>query len=409
MESPLELLHLLETHEAAFSESAPRYTSFLESRKARAASALSSAPAATPTAAPAAARAPITARELLLESARVAPGDSGGATRASFPELTNDPSLFRVPLLAAGAVWDSMKAMATVDGASAGALRVEPFIARLPGYSADAARGCNTLVIRAEYFSLPDDRAWAAVSIGTVAAGMEPVTALASDVLAHVALRVDPDRKGAGGLRYRYTQAFKTRGAWDSARSAALVLSPATWPFERNKPFFLRITLDSRGVFSYVDGKALAFTRYPSGSAWLPSEDPNLHVMLPVAGDAAEKTSWRVLGAWWGHCSVDEKGHALADREASRAASAPQLRRELVKAEIYVTGLRPGTSTEDVREAFSRFSPLDVRVEASGAAATVRLAETMDIAAVVAQTDRRTAVLGATVNVRQSERVVTIA
>ncbi len=413
LESSLDLLALLEEHEAAFAESAPRYAALLAARAARgtAAAAPAGAGGAGAGAAPAAARAPTTARELLAESARAAA--AGGATRAAYPELANDPALFRVPLLAAGAVWDSMRAMSSGTGAGAGAgageLRVEPFIAKLPRYSADAAHGCNTLVLRAEYSALPDERAYAAVSIGGVEPGAEPVAALAADVRAHVSLRVDPDRRGAGGLRHRYTQAFKTRGTWDSARAASLALSPATWPVEKGRPFFLRITLDARGVFSYVDGRAMAFTRHPSGEAWLPAADPNLHVILPVAGDAAEKSTWRVLGAWWGHCAVDGKGHALADRDDARAAAAgPATRRELVPDEVYVTGLRPGTAADDVRDAFARFGALDARVDASGAAATLRLPPGTDVAAVVAATDRRAAVLGTTVNVRQSERVVAV-
>jgi len=110
---------------------------------------------------------------------------------------------------------------------------------------------------------------------------------------------------------------------------------------------------------------------------------------------------------WWGHCAVDAAGAALAAADAAKAAKAPRTRREPVPDELYVTGLRPETAADDVREAFALHGPVDVRVEGAGAA-VVRLAPGSDVAAVVAATDRRTAVLGVTVNVVQSQRVVAL-
>jgi hypothetical protein len=64
-------------------------------------------------------------------------------------------------------------------------------------------------------------------------------------------------------------QAFKQGGRWDQACAASKVFSsPTQWPFRENKPFWLRVTLDARGAFSYVDGRAYAFTPHP------PSWDP---------------------------------------------------------------------------------------------------------------------------------------
>lgn len=298
--------------------------------------------------------------------------------------------------------WDSMRAIAA--GAGGGASRVEPFIARLPYYSPDPAAGCNTLVLRAEYSALADERVFIAVSIGSVTAG-DAVSAMAHEQLMHVVLRIDPgkadpSRPGSGeALRYRCTQASKSHGHWNMASASRPSVQP--WPLRAGVPFWLRLTLQPRGCFSYLNGRALAFTRHASGGAWTPSADPALHVLLPVAGDAGEKPTWRVHGAWWGHCAVDGEGEALAAASAARAAPAPAL--ALAAGEVYVTGLPPGASAADVRAAFAHWGA-QAATEPVGAASTVRLADAAPaaVARVVAEADRRVTVLGVTVSVTQA-------
>lgn len=403
----VDILDMIDEHERASILLFPAYAALIE-RRASAASV--SAARATPSVVggvgavvvPAAIpRGVFSARDLLSESAALVTSAST-TTRANYPELSGDPALFRCPLLASGAVWDSMRA---VGGAGGAALRVEPMIARLPKFSTDAAKGFNTLTIRGEYLMLPDERAYVGVSIGQVAPGADPSTALATDVVAHVCLRVDPGTRGAPLLQ-RYLQSVKSAGRWNKELSILTRHTAKSWPVEESRPFFLRITLDARGVFSYIDGKAQAFTRH-SGGDWSPLVDPGLHMMLPVAGDAGEKVSWKVLGAWWGWCAVDAAGAALAQTYLARTASQPVTKREAIPDELYVTGLREGTTDEDVREAFKSLDPRDVKM-VGGSAASVLLQPGSDLAAAVAQTDRRVAVLGATVNVVQAQRIVNV-
>jgi hypothetical protein len=245
------------------------------------------------------------------------------------------------------------------------------------------------------------------------AAGADPVAALSSDVRLHVAVRVDPPKGGGGGgggatARRRFLQAYKARGLWDSASSVTLTLNEGAWPFEAGKPFFLRLTLDPRGCFTYVNGRAMAFTRHPSAGAWAPAADPRLHVMLPVAGDAGEKATWRVLGAWWGHCAPDREGLRLMEAAAAAAAAAPKMRLEAVPGEVYVTGLRPGTLAANVAAAFAHWGVTDVRLEPKGGAAVVRLGDADAVTRCINETDRRVAVLGALLNVRQAHRQVAV-
>jgi hypothetical protein len=54
--------------------------------------------------------------------------------------------------------------------------------------------------------------------------------------------------------------------------------------------------------------------RHEGGGAWAPPPAAELHVLVPVAGDASEKSTWRVLEAWWGHSRVDGAGLALMTR-----------------------------------------------------------------------------------------------
>ena len=344
----------------------------------------------------------MSARDLLADSAVLA-GSTSSLTRANYPELAGDPALFRLPLIPSGNVWDSMRAASAA--ASGGTVRVDPMIARLPKFGVDAASGFNTLTIRGEYFMLPDERAYAAVSIGAVPAGTDPTVALEREVIAHVCLRVDPGTRG-GPLLQRYLQSVKSTGRWNKELSILTRHTAKSWPVEESRPFFLRITIDPRGVFSYIDGRAQAFTRH-SGGQWAPTADQELHMMLPVAGDAGEKVSWRVLGAWWGWCAVDDAGNALAEAYAARTAAQPVTRREVIENELYVTGLREGTTADDVREAFISLAPRQVRMEGASSA-SVLLQDGSNIAAAVAATDRRIAVLGATVNVVQAQRIVNV-
>jgi hypothetical protein len=414
----LETFDFIADTEAATAAALPAYAALLAARAARAASAAraaggagaGAAAAAAPAAATAAAAAAAAAargaastRALLAEAAGGGVGGGGGgggggATRALFAELSGDASLFRFALLPPGASWSSL--------AGAGGAPVEPFLARLPHFAAgSAARGCNTLVLRAVAEPLPDERVYIAVSVGAVPPGTAPAAALAADVLAHVCLRVDPPGGGGGGApRHRVITNYKAGGVWPAEAGAARTLQPAAWPLRGKEPFFLRVTLGARGAVSYVDGAAIGYSLY-GGAGDAPPDAAPLHVLLPLAGDAAEKASWRVLGAWWGWCDVDAAGAALAEAAAKAAAArAPRARREPVPDELFVTGLRPGATEADVLAAFAALAPRAARVD--GATATVALPPGADMAAAVAATDCRVAVLGATVNVRQSARLV---
>ena len=326
--------------------------------------------------------------------------------RITYPEMNRDPRLFRVPLMATGSHWDSQLATAREGGST----RLEPFIARLPEYSAE---GANTLVLRAEYFSLPDERSYAAVHIGPVPPASNPVKELSREVHLHVAFRVDPS-KGGGGLRQRYIQTYKTRGAWEEGANACerKAWGAGQWPFTPKKEFWLRLTLAPEGCYSYVDGVAMAFTPHPAGGLWRPASDPNLHVMLPVAGDTAEKPTWKVREAFWGHCAVSEEAAALAAQW--RHSAGAQQRKEAIADELWVTGLTAAAEERDIKEAFAAHASV-VRVvldKRGGAAVQLGGLEGEGAASqlehVIASTHRQIVVLGATLNVVQAHRMVQV-
>ncbi len=352
-------------------------------------------------------------------------------------------SLFRVPLLPQGQVWDSTKAVESGRVA-------EPIVVRLPTFgvdssSAPAAPGsCNTLVVRGEYFRIPGyDRVFGGISIGDAAVGAgDPASTFAHDVVVHVAFRIDPGKApggttggaagqggggaGAGGaaagaaasssasggtvVRYRYLQASKISRRWDTTRAANKVFTPSSWPFQEGKPFWLRVVLDRRGVFSYVNGKAFSFTPFPPD--WKPLDPHSLIAQVPIAGDAGEKATWRVHGMWWGTSRPDEAGEALY-RTALEAMKNTQV--SVVSAEeVYVTGLPSGGGAseaalrEALLEAYRAYDVVAVRVEGAGAA-TVTLRGSARTAEAIAATNRRALVLGSLINAAQATRQVSAA
>ena len=178
------------------------------------------------------------------------------------------------------------------------------------------------------------------------------------------------------------------------------------------KEFWLRLTLAPEGCYSHVNGVAMAFTPHPAGGQWRPAGDPNLHVVLPVAGDTAEKPTWRVREAYWGHCAVSEEGAALAAKWRQSAGALPQQRKEDIADELWVTGLPAAAEERDVKEAFAPYcTVLRVRLDARGGAA-VQLGGLQDGAGVlqrvVEETHRRAVVLGATLTVLQAHTMVQV-
>jgi hypothetical protein len=331
---------------------------------------------------------------------------SGGNLAKATPESSGDPALFRTALMGQGQSWDSV--LATKDG------RADAFLARLPLFSYEGgAKGNNTLVLRGEYFEIKgSDRIWAAVNVGIPplqgpnGGAVDPAVALRSDVLVQCGFRVDPAKAagtGGGAAKYKWVQAARMGGKWDSQNTKIKNLNPPNWPFTPGKPFFIRVILDPRGAFSYVDGKFFGYTRYPSSQ--VPKEGDNLVVQLPIAGDAGEKPTWKVTGMWWGVARVEPS--VLAEVAAS-LSTGPQIRTEYVPDEIRITGLRPETEVSDLLEAFRRYNPVDVRMEGSGAA-TIKVSDPAIVGALVADTDRKISVLGALLNVARSQRTVTLA
>lgn len=187
--------------------------------------------------------------------------------------------LFKLQLLPPGQPWNSLQA-------AKGAAIAEQLLFKLPNFSPDPARGCNALVIKGEALAIPGyDRVYAAVNVGQVTEGTDPAGALNKDVIAHVSFRVDPVKSGAGGVRNRYVQAYKSGGRWDDKRSANKVLVGEQWgPFQTSKVFWLRLVFDARGCFSYVNGKAFSYTPYPP--SWQPLDKAPLVAQVPIAGDA---------------------------------------------------------------------------------------------------------------------------
>jgi hypothetical protein len=400
------LLALLEANEEGYLSNYPAFRALLDAR-ARRSKPAAAVDASCSSAAPAARGALVKASDLLLQAKSSGQGQE--ATRATYPEMNRDPRLFKTPLLSAEGAWDSQ--LATVrEGAGT---RLEPFVARLPDYSAE---GNNTLVLRAEYFSLPDERSYAAVHIGPVPSGPapNPVKHFASEVHLHVAFRVDPS-KGTGGLRQRFIQTYRTRGTWEEGpnRTERKTWRVGEWPFALRKEFWLRMTLAPEGCYSYVDGVAMGFTPHPTGGAtWHPAGDPNLHVVLPVAGDTAEKPTWKVTQAYWGHCAVSEEGLALWQKWRETTGALPQQRKEAIGDELWVTGLPTSAEEADVREAFAAHcTVLRVRLDGRGGAG-VQLGGLeggeASLQKVVSETHRNVVVLGARLNVVQAHRMVQV-
>ena len=225
----------------------------------------------------------------------------------------------------------------------------------------------NTLVLKCEYYALADERSYAAIYVGPVPPGEDAVKVFTTrEVMLHLAFRVDPNKSG-GGLRQRFLQTYKVKGKWEDGPNQVeqKTWRAGEWPFKRE--FWLRMTIEPEGCFSYVNGKALGFTPHPGGGVWRPTGDPNLHVVLPVAGDTAEKPSWKVLEAYWGHCGVGEEGRALHTKWRETVGAAPQRRKVGIVDELWVTGLPAATEVGDVKAAFARFcTVLEVRLDGRG-------------------------------------------
>ncbi len=429
------MLQLLEANEEAFQVAFPAFRALLDARSARkaqqaragAAAAAGAAPAAAAAApaAPARASGALLKASDLIQTAKATAVEE--AVRATYPEMNRDPRLFRTALLAAGGCWDSQLATAR-EGGAGGSTRLEPFVARLPDYS---AAGNNTLVLRAEYFALPDERSYAAVHIGPVAPGAappNPVREFAQEVHMHVAFRVDPSK--SGDLRQRFVQTYRTRGRWEEGANAwdRRAWRSGEWPFVPKREFWLRLTLAPEGCYSYVNGVAMAYTPHPAGGEWRPAADPHLHVVLPVAGDTAEKPTWRVREAFWGHCAVSAEAAALAAKWRETTGARPQQRKVAIADELWVTGIPAAAEEGDLREAFAPYcAVLRVALDGRGGAA-VQVGgvlggseggaggggggeaggEASGLLRVVADTHRRAVVLGATLNVVQAHRVVEV-
>lgn len=337
---------------------------------------------------------------------------SGGAVQQSsatraYPEISGDPALFRFPLIPAESPWDAAKA---VEGG-----RADPFVARLPNFSLSTPGACNTLVIRGEYYTLPGyDRVFAAVNIGEDASSSAAASVtgqsnlLRNDVLAHVSIRIDPaasNKDSGGGLKYKFVQAYKQSGRWDNACAFNKIVSTqALWPLKEKKPFYLRLTIEPRGVFSYLDGKAIGFT--PHHPNWSLSRNNNLVVQLPVSGDAGEKVSWTVLGMYWGTCSIDSPGEIVFRTVAQNLSQ--QKVQVAVPGELFVTGLKNTTREVDLREAFKAWDPVDVKlgVGAVAGGATVVLKDASRVAECILATSMKLCVLGSTVGVTQALKSV---
>jgi hypothetical protein len=405
-DNALALLTALEDNEAALQTLLPAYHALLRGRSAARSSVASGAASGSP-ALPAARPAPA---PMARASDALRDSDIGGAAlsraRATFLEMFRDASLFRVPLLKEP--WDAG------GGGGEGGV-VAPLIARLPDFGEDATRN-NTLVLLGELYSLVDERSWAAVSIGAVPLGGGPegaLRALERDVAMHVTFRVDPRGGGGGGgstasLKQRFVQTRKLHGGWDNGSAVKRDLwAPGEWPFPPKKQFYLRCVLTAQGMFSYVDGKPIAFTRHEGTGAWAPPAGSELHVLVPVAGDASEKSTWRVLEAWWGHSRVDAAGLALMTAQIEAAgARGTETRREFLPDSLWVTGLRADTQAADLREAFARWGVAEARVEGAGTGVVRVALAGKSIEQVVMETDRAVVVLGHTVQVRQAHRTV---
>jgi hypothetical protein len=325
------------------------------------------------------------------------------STRA-YPEISGDPALFRFPLIPAESPWDAAKA---VEGG-----RADPFVARLPNFSLGTPGSCNTLVIRGEYYNLPGyDRVFAAVNIGEDASSSTASSVagqsnlLRNDVLAHCSIRIDPEGGGGGGggLRYKFIQSYKQNGRWDTTCAFNKVVKAQTlWPLKEKKPFYLRITIEPRGVFTYLDGNALGFV--PHHPNWSVSRNNNLVVQLPVSGDAGEKVTWTILGMWWGSCSIDSSGEKVFRNLAQNLSQ--QKVQVAVPGELFVTGLKDTAREMDLRDAFRAWEPTEVRMGGVVGGATVVLKDASRVPECISTTNKRLSVLGSVVSVTQALKSV---
>jgi hypothetical protein len=331
-----------------------------------------------------------------------ASGKAAAPTARSTPELAGDPLLFKTALTKAGEEWDSVK--------STGSGRADIFLRMLPRFSMDATRGCNAVVLRAQMTSLAGlDKEFAAINIGRAASESAAAATLSRELLTHVYWRVDPIKMGAEGVfKYRFNQTYKQGGryATDVQAGKEKMLMASQWPFKADRPFFVRIMLDPRGSFAYVDGRFFKFTPFPGGQA--PDDGETLFLQLPLAGDAGEKPTWRVLSAHWGSCRADAEGERafgefLASPAGAAAFSAQRIESE---EELYVTGVPQGATEAHVLEEFRLHGGVAATLDrARPGAATVRLgppAGRPHISAIVAATDRKVAVAGTVLGVRRA-------
>jgi hypothetical protein len=312
--------------------------------------------------------------------------------------------LFKVPLLTHGNTWDSVR---TTEGG-----RTEPFVAQLPHYSNDMARGHNTVTMRAEFFQLAGyDRIYAAVLVGSSGGGGggggappgSSVPDFSREIMAHVALRMDGGA-AAAAQRYVYVQGYRHAGRWETPRKPLTAAQLGLLP---SKPFWWRLVLDARGLFSYVDGKFMSFTPHAAGGA--PADGETLCLVLPVTGHAGEKATLRAHAVYWGHSKPDldgERAYAEWAATAGAAAAAGGTDRVPVPNEVYVNGLPPGAAQLDVLAAFEKYGVSDVRLlPGPGGGAIVQLMDAKALPRVCAEMHRAT-VLGAVINVTQNMRVV---
>ena len=340
------------------------------------------------------------------------PGSKSTTVKNSL-ELSNDPNLFRTPLFTSGQVWNSTKA---VEGGKI----AENLMIKLPNYMVDpfnSPNGRNTLVVSGEYFKIPGyGRVYAAINIGDVKSSTSTTsdsTILNRDVITQVSFRIDPNKAAAStysstddaiSMRYRYHQSYKTAGRWDSTYAGTKNLNASNWPFTENKPFYIRIILDARGVFSYVDGKAFLYTPYPPG--WKPESDHSLIVQIPIAGDSGEKATWKIHGLWWGICRVDENGENIY-REYMKNHSTTSTVQTVIENEIYITGLPVGAGDAAVKtalmDAFRNYGAIDVKKETVGSAVVI-VPDPSKVEEAINATDRRITILGSVVNVKKAIR-----
>jgi len=323
-------------------------------------------------------------------------GSTSDAAHATYPEMFRDPRLFRNTL--PKCPWSSETTK-------------EPFISLLPNYAGGDDMGNNTLVLKCEYYSLADESSWAAVYIGPVPPKEDALKHFKTEVMLHLRIRSTLDQR-TGNPSYNYLQTFKVKGQWEQGpmKWEQRTWRAGEWPFKPE--FWLRITVEPDGCYSYVNGKAVGFTPHPGGVSWRPASDPNLHVVLPVAGDVGEKPSWRVREAYWGHCSVGEEARALRVKWQETVGAQPQKMREGIEDELWVTGLPQATEVRDVKEAFSSFcSVLEVVLDGKGGA-SLKLASSVGggeaLQRLIADTNRGVKVLGTAVNVAQATRFVKV-